>query len=172
MSIRSGRLAAGLVLATTGWSSAAPPAPPDSPFLLRQLPAAIEPHARPVVEANTRFALDLYGELRTAPGNLFFSPFSTSIALAMTQAGAAGAAELQPVVAKTRPAASRPDLMLITLHLPRWDRPLIRKTESQRPFSTIWPPKPGPNIRAIGIHPMVCGCSDGPGLIRNEHDSQ
>lgn len=43
-----------------------------------------------VVEGNTRFALDLYARLRERPGNLFFSPYSLSTALAMTAAGARG----------------------------------------------------------------------------------
>lgn len=46
---------------------------------------------RAVVEGNNRFALDLYGRLRSGrPGNLFFSPGSLSTALAMTYAGARG----------------------------------------------------------------------------------
>jgi serpin B len=46
---------------------------------------------RGVAEANNRFALDLYSRLRTGRGdNLFFSPASLSIALAMTYAGAKG----------------------------------------------------------------------------------
>jgi len=40
--------------------------------------------------ANTAFAFDLYQELRADAGNLFFSPYSVSAALAMTFAGAAG----------------------------------------------------------------------------------
>jgi serpin B len=43
-----------------------------------------------VVEGNCQFALDLYGKLRSQPGNLFFSPSSISTALAMTYAGARG----------------------------------------------------------------------------------
>ncbi|MBK8011079.1 MAG: serpin family protein [Deltaproteobacteria bacterium] len=39
---------------------------------------------------NRRFAIDLYHQLRTAPGNLFYSPTSISYALAMTYAGARG----------------------------------------------------------------------------------
>ena len=48
------------------------------------------PAAQPqsLVEGNTAFALDLYGQLKTAQGNLFFSPYSISTALAMTYAGA------------------------------------------------------------------------------------
>jgi serpin B len=41
-----------------------------------------------VVEGNTAFALDLYQELKDTKGNLFFSPYSISTALAMTYAGA------------------------------------------------------------------------------------
>lgn len=39
---------------------------------------------------NQAFALDLYAELGKQPGNLFFSPYSISTALAMAYAGAAG----------------------------------------------------------------------------------
>jgi serpin B len=61
--------------------------------------------AAPVAElvaGNTAFALDLYAELRqVADGNLLFSPFSVSQALAMTSAGAAGetAAQMKKVLA-------------------------------------------------------------------------
>ncbi len=44
----------------------------------------------PVVEGNTRFALDLYEQLRGEKGNLFLSPYSISSALAMTYVGARG----------------------------------------------------------------------------------
>ena len=40
---------------------------------------------------NTAFALDLFGQVRGEDGNLFFSPYSVSTALAMTAAGARGA---------------------------------------------------------------------------------
>ena len=45
---------------------------------------------RAVVKGNTAFALDLYRQLRTKDGNLFFSPYSISTALAMTYGGARG----------------------------------------------------------------------------------
>jgi serpin B len=51
------------------------------------------------VEDNTRFALDLYGRLRSKEGNLFLSPYSISTALAMTYAGAGGETAAQ--MAKT-----------------------------------------------------------------------
>ncbi len=44
----------------------------------------------PLVEANTAFALQLYGKLRSTGGNLALSPYSISSALAMTYAGARG----------------------------------------------------------------------------------
>src|SRR6266576_5777570 len=46
--------------------------------------------AQTVVDGNTAFALDLYGQLKSARGNLFFSPYSISTCLAMTYAGARG----------------------------------------------------------------------------------
>jgi len=42
------------------------------------------------IEGNTQFALDMYARLKATPGNLFFSPYSLSTALAMTSAGARG----------------------------------------------------------------------------------
>jgi serpin B len=52
-------------------------------------------HAQPLVESNTVFALDLYGQLKHSPGNLFFSPYSITTCLAMTYAGARGETEKQ-----------------------------------------------------------------------------
>jgi serpin B len=48
-----------------------------------------------VVDGNTAFALDLYQQLRAPEGNLFFSPYSISTALAMTYAGARGNTEAE-----------------------------------------------------------------------------
>jgi serpin B len=49
----------------------------------------------PLVTGNTEFALALYQKLRAKPGNLFFSPYSISTALAMTYAGARGRTALE-----------------------------------------------------------------------------
>jgi serpin B len=49
-----------------------------------------EAHTGPLVEGNTAFAVDLYHQLRTAEGNLFYSPYSVSTVLGMTYAGARG----------------------------------------------------------------------------------
>jgi len=43
-----------------------------------------------LADGNTQFAFDLYGQLQSQPGNLFYSPYSISSALAMTYAGAEG----------------------------------------------------------------------------------
>jgi serpin B len=48
-----------------------------------------------VVEGNNEFALELYARLQEKEGNLFFSPYSISTALAMTYAGARGETEAQ-----------------------------------------------------------------------------
>ncbi|MBN2559555.1 MAG: serpin family protein [Phycisphaerae bacterium] len=48
-----------------------------------------------LVAGNTAFAFDMYSELRGEDGNLFFSPHSISIALAMTYAGARNDTEAQ-----------------------------------------------------------------------------
>lgn len=47
-------------------------------------------NAAAVVEGSNRFALDLYQQVRSDTGNLFFSPNSISAVLAMAQAGAVG----------------------------------------------------------------------------------
>ena len=48
-----------------------------------------------LVQGNTAFALDLYQALGEGEGNLFYSPYSISLALAMTYAGARGETERQ-----------------------------------------------------------------------------
>jgi serpin B len=54
------------------------------------LPTRAQDRPAKVVQGNTQLALELYGKLRLRKGNLFFSPFSISTALAMTSAGARG----------------------------------------------------------------------------------
>ena len=44
----------------------------------------------PMAAGTSEFGVDLYAKLATAKGNVFFSPFSITAALAMTAAGAKG----------------------------------------------------------------------------------
>jgi serpin B len=53
-------------------------------------PVKLSPDATDVVKGNNVFALDLYAQLSKDEGNVFFSPYSISTALAMTYAGAKG----------------------------------------------------------------------------------
>ena len=52
-------------------------------------------NVQPLVESNNTFALDLYAKLSAGEDNLCFSPYSISVALAMTLAGARGITEKQ-----------------------------------------------------------------------------
>ena len=58
-------------------------------------PPATRADLRELVRGNNDFAFDLYRALRDGEGNLFYSPFSISQALAMTFAGAGGETERQ-----------------------------------------------------------------------------
>ncbi len=51
--------------------------------------------AEKIVAGNTEFAFDLYAQLKDQDGNLFYSPYSISTALAMTFAGAKGETAVQ-----------------------------------------------------------------------------
>jgi serpin B len=48
-----------------------------------------------IVEGNNKFALELFAKLQSTKGNLFFSPYSISTALAMAHAGARNQTESQ-----------------------------------------------------------------------------
>ncbi len=52
--------------------------------------SAPTPEQAALAESNNAFCVDLYGQLRGEPGNLFFSPASISTAFAMAYAGAHG----------------------------------------------------------------------------------
>ena len=58
-------------------------------------PSAADAEPMELVSGNNTFAFDLYQALREQDGNLFYSPYSISLALAMTYAGARGETESQ-----------------------------------------------------------------------------
>ncbi len=89
-------------------------------------PEVIDSDYEALLEGNRRFALDLYQQLRSKDeeaGNLFYSPYSISVALAMTWAGARGntADEMADVLhftleqEKFHPAFNKLDLYLNSL---------------------------------------------------------
>ncbi len=61
----------------------------------RASPSAGNADLAGLVDGNNAFAFDLYRALRAQDGNLFYSPHSISLALAMTHAGARGETEQQ-----------------------------------------------------------------------------
>jgi serpin B len=58
-------------------------------------PTAAEGDVANLVDGNNAFAFDIYNTLRAQNGNLILSPYSISLALAMTYAGARGETESQ-----------------------------------------------------------------------------
>ncbi|MBI5840835.1 MAG: serpin family protein [Chloroflexi bacterium] len=58
-------------------------------------PAVAENGLQTLTDGNNAFALDIYHSLRAEDGNLILSPYSISLALAMTYAGARGETESQ-----------------------------------------------------------------------------
>ena len=85
----------GLSLTLGGCIPGKPGNEADKDVLVSELPRAeIEDipaeEVDQLAEGNTRFALDLYQQIRSEPGNLFYSPYSISAALAMTYVGAEG----------------------------------------------------------------------------------
>ena len=61
----------------------------------RAAPAATAAELTELVDGNSAFAFDLYRYLGAENGNLFYSPYSISLALAMTYAGARGETDRQ-----------------------------------------------------------------------------
>ncbi|HET9588028.1 MAG TPA: serpin family protein, partial [Anaerolineales bacterium] len=75
---------------------------PSASIARSDLQRVMEPDAPPddvqaLVDNNNSFAFDLYRSLRAQDGNLIYSPYSISLALAMTYAGARGETESQMV---------------------------------------------------------------------------
>ena len=86
-----------LLLAAIALSACSPAVSPEAKsdqarILAPDVPAA---NLDALVGGNNAFAFDLYQSLRSADGNLFYSPYSISLALAMTYGGARGETESQ-----------------------------------------------------------------------------
>lgn len=79
----------GMLLVTSGCGGAAEAGVVRSEKPRQQATVAAEDMST-LVAGNTAFAFELYQALRTKEGNLFYSPYSISQALAMTYAGARG----------------------------------------------------------------------------------
>jgi len=73
---------------------------------LAEIPSSLSPQEQAIVTANNAFACDLYAQLQSEKGNLFFSPFSVSTALMMTYAGAKGDTAAQMHKTLRLPASS------------------------------------------------------------------
>jgi serpin B len=86
-------LIAAFLIASCGGS--APVETSQSTLRREQNPAASTTDVNSLADENNTFALDLYQTLRTQQGNLILSPYSISLALAMTYAGARGETESQ-----------------------------------------------------------------------------
>jgi len=71
-----------------------------------------------VVTGNNQFALELYAKLRGKEGNLFFSPYSVSTALALTYAGARGQTEAQMTNVLHFPVITKPGTELSSTLIP------------------------------------------------------
>jgi len=87
------RLFAPLLLCLALLSCATPPASPktlQSGARRATNPNVSQEDLQSLVAGNTAFATDFYRAVRSQPGNLFYSPYSLSLALAMTYGGARG----------------------------------------------------------------------------------
>jgi serpin B len=91
-----------IAILLTGLTACAQPAstPAEASVLKSDKPRITSPNVPQgdldeLVSDNSTFALDLYQQLKTNDGNLFYSPYSISLALAMTYAGARGETEEQ-----------------------------------------------------------------------------
>lgn len=84
-----------------------------------------------VVNANNKFAFDLYSELdRSEGGNIFYSPYSISAALAMTYEGAKGqtAEEIKSVFHFPESGVLRPNFAAIYNEINKKDKPYTLST--------------------------------------------
>jgi serpin B len=87
--------AAGILLTACGGGNTQQAAVAQSNLRRETNPTIPDDDIKNLVDGNNAFALDIYQTLRSESGNLILSPFSISLALAMTYAGARGETETQ-----------------------------------------------------------------------------
>ena len=85
-----------MVIVILGFTACSQPA--SAGILQSEKPRVIEPPVSQgdlatLTDGNSEFAFDLYQTLKDIDGNLFYSPYSISLALVMTYAGARGETE-------------------------------------------------------------------------------
>src|SRR5699024_7773879 len=123
---RSAAAAALLSLLDTRYMSATPQASPE----------ALQDATSRLVEGNINFAFDLYHELRSSSeGNLLFSPYSLSFALAMAYAGARGETSQQMASALSLP--DDPDRTSTAFHTLSSDLEQRGNSEDSRGSSSL-----------------------------------
>lgn len=136
-----GVVTAGLVLFVFPYDPLTPPAADDS--------GSTQQGISQVVEANNKFAFDLYKELNNDPElenkNLFFSPYSISSALAMTYEGAREqtAEEIKNVFYFPEPEALRPNFAAVYNQINKED-----KSYTLRTGNALWVQKDYPLLEA------------------------
>jgi serpin B len=84
-----------ILLSACGTSPSASMSPAQSSLKRETSPSVAKSDVQALVDGNNAFALDLYQSLAKQDGNLIYSPFSISLALAMTYAGAHSETESQ-----------------------------------------------------------------------------
>ncbi|MEI6810088.1 MAG: serpin family protein [bacterium] len=92
---------------------------------------------------NTRFAFDLYHKLAPTQGNIFFSPYSISTALAMTYAGARGNTEKE-MAATLRFSLSQTELHPTFAKMDACLKKAERSGIRLRVANSLWPQKDYP----------------------------
>lgn len=81
-------------------------------------------------QRNNAFAVDLYSQIKTDPGNLFFCPFSIRIALMMTYAGARGTTA-QEMAGVLHVEEGQPSVHQV---IGQWVRDLNQQSEQQQGY--------------------------------------
>jgi serpin B len=136
----------GLILMLALLSACAAPAGGGQQSVAQsEKPRSTSPNASPsdlqTLTAGTRaFAFDLYQQVRAQPGNLFFSPHSISLALAMTYAGARGstAQEMQQALRLGLPPASlHPAFNALQLELAKREKDRSDPTKTNFRLSVV-----------------------------------